>query len=315
MDKKSFKKGHFLHIERKKYRKEYKHLKNLFKQDSLKIIHNEEVKDRSIYKYWIHRKKLFSLIGTSPIYMTHELWFSVTPEVIAIFIAKFVKACLPNATKILDIFCGGGGNLIQFAKLFPKVYGVDYSLEHLYCTYKNAISYDVADRIWLKYGSWPRLAAKGRFDNLGIDCVFASPPWGGPQYLKQDVYDLENMLEPKGITDLLQSCANVSDNIILFLPRNSKLLQLSRATRKVFGLQAKCKVVYVKQNGYLKGMLCIWGDALINYNELPNEIDDEVIANESNSSDEVIDNASTSADNKEQKSSEKKFKFNYDLYG
>jgi len=29
---------------------------------------------------------------------------------------------------------------------------------------------------------------------LQADIVFLSPPWGGPQYLKADVFDLETMM-------------------------------------------------------------------------------------------------------------------------
>jgi len=197
--------------------------------------------------------------------MTHELWFSVTPESIASFFANFVRACIPDAQVILDVFCGGGGNTIQFAKQFPKVFGVDFSLEHLYCTAQNAKVYEVDDRIWLKYGRWEKICAQEYFQDINVDCIFASPPWGGPNYLKKDVYDLETNLQPMGITKLLKSMLKISKNIILFLPRNSDLNQLSSVTRKLLGDKAKCKVLYVKENGHLKGVVAIWGDALVNY--------------------------------------------------
>lgn len=34
---------------------------------------------------------------------------------------------------------------------------------------------------------------EGRFEDLQIDAVFLSPPWGGPDYLYQEVFDLEEM--------------------------------------------------------------------------------------------------------------------------
>lgn len=264
---------HFLHITKRKHKKQYKKLKKLFRHNEFLIDVKKPLKERQMQKYWKFKHNLFSKINSSPIYMTHELWFSVTPEMIAIFLARFIKACLPNATKVMDVFCGGGGNTIQLAKVFPKVYGVDFSLEHLYCTYQNAKAYDVVDRMWLKHGSWPDMVAKGRITKLGLDCVFGSPPWGGPQYLSQDEYDLENSLQPTGITEMLRGMLTVSQNVIMFLPKNSNLKQLARATRKVQGVNAKCKVVYVKQNGFMKGILCMWGDALTNYEEA---IDDDI---------------------------------------
>ncbi|CCE62769.1 hypothetical protein TPHA_0D01280 [Tetrapisispora phaffii CBS 4417] len=257
--------SHFLHIKKRKYKTQYQLLKKLYKDDCFKIDTSAPLQEKAMKKYWNHRDKLFSKIDSLPIYMTHELWFSVTPELIAKFIAKYVRACLPAATKVLDVFCGGGGNTIQFAKLFPKVYGVDFSIDHLYCTYRNAQSYGLADRIWLKYGSWTQMVKKGKIQQLGIDCIFGSPPWGGPLYLKSKEYDLENSLLPVGLTELLEGFRSVSENIILFLPKNSQLSQIAMATRKVFGVTKKCKIIHVLQNGFSKGLFCIWGDALINY--------------------------------------------------
>lgn len=260
---KSDDKEHFLHITRRKYRKQYKRLKRLYGHDEYLVDPKAIMKKRQLFKYWRKKELLFSKVKDSPIYMTDELWYSVTPEILAVFLAKFLRACLPNANKILDVFCGGGGNAIQFAKLFSQVYGVDNAIEHLFCTFKNAQTYGVGDRIWLKYGPWERISARGRFAKLGIDCIFGSPPWGGPQYLKQDVYDLELALKPMGITELLKSFAKISDNIVLFLPRNSDLHQLSRATRSVMGADAKCRILKVSVHGYVKGIYCMWGQSLV----------------------------------------------------
>lgn len=267
MARKPFDKAHFLHFDRHKHRKEYKRLKKLFRDNAYLIKPNEPLRNKQLLKYWRIRNLLFSRINDHPVYMTDELWFSVTPELLAKFLAKFIRACLPEATKVMDVFCGGGGNTIQLAKTFPIVYGVDSSLEHLYCTYRNARAYDVADRIWLKHGPWQHIAAKGRFAKLGIDCIFGSPPWGGPAYLRSKSYDLEASLQPMGITEMLATMLAVSSNVILFLPRNSNLDQLSRATRSLLGPEGQCRVIYVKTNGYVKGILCMWGAALVSPSE------------------------------------------------
>lgn len=256
--------SHFLHITRKRYRKQYRRLKKLYHENSFLVKPDQVIKDRQLIKYWRKKQSLFSKFDEKPIFLTNELWYSVTPEKIAKFIAKFVRTSLPNATKVLDVFCGAGGNTIQLALEFEKVYGVDLSLDHLYCTYKNAEAYNVNDRIWLKYGSWEKLAKKGRFSKLGIDFVFGSPPWGGPQYLQERSYDLEISLKPMGITQLLRSMISVSPNVMLFLPRNSNLEQVSKATMQVLGSQGHCRTVYVKDSGFTKGILCMWGPSLVN---------------------------------------------------
>ena len=78
-------------------------------------------------KYWKKRYKLFSKYDDGIIIESKESWYSVTPEKIAIDIAKQVlKNCnYDENTIILDGFCGVGGNTIQFAKLFKKVIAID----------------------------------------------------------------------------------------------------------------------------------------------------------------------------------------------
>ncbi|KAL3232192.1 Trimethylguanosine synthase [Nakaseomyces bracarensis] len=250
-----------------KTRHQFRKLRKFLKENKF-LVNNEKpaAGDKQHVKYWRKRFKLFSRIREKPIYMTSELWFSVTPERIAKFLATFVSACLPGATSVLDVFSGGGGNSIHFANHFQKVYCVDSNLEHLYCTARNAQSYGVCDRIWLYKHKWGRKAAR-HFKKLKVDCIFGSPPWGGPEYINTETYDLENSLIPYGIHRLLSSFKSVSDNIILFLPKNSDLDQLNRATIDVMGANSKCKVIYMKEDGYPKGIMCMWGEAFTSYEE------------------------------------------------
>ncbi|OXB40288.1 hypothetical protein B1J92_M02145g [Nakaseomyces glabratus] len=241
-------------------------LKDEFLVDNNKPPSSKAGTQKELVKYWRKRRTLFSKVNSMPIYMTSELWFSVTPERIARFLANFISACLPNAKRILDVFSGGGGNSIQFANVFDRVYCLDSNLEHLYCSIKNGQSYGVSNKLWMCKGKWGERTAK-KFRKLNIDCIFGSPPWGGPEYIKDEKYDLEKSLLPFGLYKLLKTFKIVSDNIILFLPKNSNIDQLSETTKEVFGPEAKCKVLYIKEQGYLKGMLCLWGSAFTNYQQ------------------------------------------------
>ena len=53
----------------------------------------------------------------------------------------------------------------------------------------NAEVYGVADRIEFIVGDYMKLAPF-----LKADVVFLSPPWGGPQYLSADIFDLETSM-------------------------------------------------------------------------------------------------------------------------
>ncbi|CCF59649.1 hypothetical protein KAFR_0H02400 [Kazachstania africana CBS 2517] len=307
MGKKVYHASHFLHTLKKRSNKRYRKLVPRIADDNYRIKSHERLHGK-LFKYWKSRHSLFSKIDSNQIYMTEELWYSVTPEVLAKFLAKFIKACLPEANSILDVFCGGGGNTIQFAMEFPRAYGVDSRMDHLYCTAQNAKVYGVDDRIWLKYGTWDKISKSGLFEKMKVDCVFASPPWGGPEYSKQNVYDLESSLQPVGVTELLKSFFKISSNVLLFLPRNSDLHQIARTTRKLLGPTAKCRVLYVKDNGYLKGIVCMWGVAFTNYQEDTTLVELNEVGNHTDNE------SSEQEEDKEVSSSEKQY-FSYDIDG
>lgn len=222
---------------------------------------------KSSRKYWKQRYSLFSKFDEG-VYMNKELWYSVTPEMVAIFIAKFIQACDPSVNTVLDVFSGGGGNTIQMARYFNKVIGVDMNEEHIYCTEKNSEIYGVMDKIELHLAMWPsgiNVELLSKFQNE-VDFVFASPPWGGPGYTANDSFDL-TQLEPIPLADLLRSFFQISPNVCLFLPRNSNLDQLSQVTRDLCGETARCRVLYVHSEGYLKGIYAIWGEKFMPTNQ------------------------------------------------
>lgn len=108
-------------------------------------------------KFWKRRYQLFSKFDEG-IYMSSELWFSVTPEKTAKYIAELFKSLLPSATKCCDVACGGGGNAIQFASLFDYVVAIDINPINLYCTQHNSEIYGVQDHIMTLEGDWNELS-------------------------------------------------------------------------------------------------------------------------------------------------------------
>uniref|UniRef100_A0A2M4BB55 Trimethylguanosine synthase n=1 Tax=Anopheles marajoara TaxID=58244 RepID=A0A2M4BB55_9DIPT len=174
--------------------------------------------DKSLLKYWYKRFSLFSLFDAG-IRLDRESWFSVTPEKVAAHTAERCRSDL-----IVDAFCGCGGNTIQFAFTCQKVLAIDIDPRKIEMAKHNAAVYGVADRIEFITGDFVQLAAGGR---LKADTVFLSPPWGGPSYMKDEVYDLEKSLLPLPATDLMRAAQQVSHNVVLYLPRNSNTQQLT----------------------------------------------------------------------------------------
>ncbi|GME84502.1 unnamed protein product [Ambrosiozyma monospora] len=234
------------------------------------ILNRAEVIPPELKKYWKSRYKLFNRFDDG-IQLTYELWFSVTPEALAIYTAKFIKHCYPEAHTIVDLFCGGGGNTIQFLKQFDKVIGIDNQQMHLDCTLNNALVYVdsqvLTDKLTLLNGNWgddkdERLNVLN--ESGKIDIMFGSPPWGGPDYTSSEVYDVD-WLAPLPLADLLKSMKKYSRNIVLFLPRNTNLKQIEKATKKVFGKESQVRITRLYVGASLKGLLCFWGDEFWNY--------------------------------------------------
>lgn len=177
----------------------------------------EIASDRSMYKYWCKRFSLFSLFDMG-IKLDRESWFSVTPEKVAIYTAMRCQCDV-----IVDAFCGAGGNTIQFAKTCGRVIAIDIDEKKIEMAKHNASIYGVSDRIDFIVGDYFKLAS-----TLKADVVFLSPPWGGPQYLKADVYDIEKSLLPLPASELMAYSRKISPNIAVYLPRNTNTFQLAK---------------------------------------------------------------------------------------
>ena len=75
--------------------------------------------------------------------------------------------------------------------------------------------YGVEDRIEFIVGDYFEI-----IQTLRPDVVFLSPPWGGPEYLDQETFDLANMSGLDGIK-IFNDAAKLTKNIAYFVPRNT----------------------------------------------------------------------------------------------
>lgn len=246
-------------------------------QENELFMHSYETLPENCKKYWKKRYMLFSRFDDG-VYMTSELWYSVTPEDVAVFAAKLIKELMPDSKHILDVCCGGGGNTVQFGRLFNSVGAIDINKNNMACTEHNAAVYGVSDSVWCYQGDWNEMSspAKGGVVNTSwipqdvlndanggkpFDVVFSSPPWGGPQYKGQQVFDLYKM-EPFSAKNFAKQMLQYTDNFIMYLPKNLDLDQLREITRELMGKDAKCRILYVEQFGYCIALLACWGEQL-----------------------------------------------------
>lgn len=181
------------------------------KKRKRKPVYPPEIRDNSqLKKYWHKRFSLFKKFDQG-VKLDEESWYSVTPEIVAKHTAERCKCDV-----IIDAFCGAGGNTIQFARTCNKVIAIDIDPKKIELAKNNAHVYGVTEKIEFIVGDFMQLA-----DGLKGDVVFLSPPWGGPSYLREPVYDLETMLQPAPLSKLLEASRKVTEDVVVFLPRNS----------------------------------------------------------------------------------------------
>ncbi|XP_011505771.1 PREDICTED: uncharacterized protein LOC105368457 [Ceratosolen solmsi marchali] len=193
----------------------YKH-KELLQFNSNSAV---DLQHNSVFKkYWLKRYQLFSKFDDG-IQLDYESWFSVTPEKIAKHIAKRCRCDI-----LIDAFSGAGGNSIHFTSTCQIVYAIDIDPQKIAMTKHNAQIYNVNDKIEYILGDYFCLV-----DKLIGDVVFLSPPWGGPSYINNNVYDIRNIMSPIGGLKLLEISKIISNNIAFYLPKNINILELVTA--------------------------------------------------------------------------------------
>ncbi|XP_060173414.1 uncharacterized protein LOC132604097 [Lycium barbarum] len=191
---------------------------------------NEEVSP-SLNKYWCQRYLLFNKYDEG-IKMDEEGWFSVTPEAIA---KHHALRC--GSGTIVDLFTGVGGNSIQFAKRSKHVIAIDIDPKRIDLAQYNAAIYGVRDQIDFIRGDSFALAP-----NLKADVVFMSPPWGGPDYLKERTFDMKTMLRPHDGNFLFSIGRGIASKVVMFLPRNvdiNQLAELSQSANPPWSLEVE----------------------------------------------------------------------------
>ncbi|KAJ1696831.1 hypothetical protein LUZ63_005343 [Rhynchospora breviuscula] len=175
-----------------------------------------------IGKYWNQRYTLFSRFD-SGIEMDEEGWFSVTPEAIA---KHHASRC--STGTIVDCFTGVGGNAIQFAMRSDHVIAIDIDPQKIAYARNNAAIYGVDGLIDFVVGDSIQITP-----NLRGRTVFMSPPWGGPDYAKAEMYDIQTMLKPRDGHILFELGMKIASRVVMFLPRNTDLNQLAELALSV----------------------------------------------------------------------------------
>lgn len=174
-------------------------------------------------------------------------------------------------TTLIDMFAGAGGNTIAFAlsERWSKVIAIEKDAATLACAQNNAEIYGVAPGAitWIHGDSFEYLKSLNEDPeqlhpnirpNLDTTVVFASPPWGGPGYRTDEVFDLHTM-QPYGLEALHTACGPMEH--ALYLPRTSDVRQIAKLAPK----DQKIEVVQYCMEGASKAMVAFFPGRESNY--------------------------------------------------
>lgn len=113
-------------------------------------------------------------------------------------------------------------SIVQILFLFFSVIAIDINPSKVEMAKHNADIYGVSDKIEFITGDYFQLAK-----TIRADAVFLSPPWGGPKYKCNVVYDLDTDLQPLPASSLFKLTREITNNIAIYLPKNSNTQQVS----------------------------------------------------------------------------------------
>lgn len=167
----------------------------------------------------------------------------MTPEKIAAHIARRFT----GMGVVADLFCGPGGNCIQFGMHHAStVIGIDIKKGQLNMFKQNAEVYGVGHKMRYVLGDCYQVAPQ-LAKEVHIDAIFMSPPWGGPQYHRNRTFDVSCFKNP---VDLALS---ITKNVCILVPRNVDF-------QNVFDIFGECEVEDNFLSSKLKTRSIYFGD-------------------------------------------------------
>ena len=147
--------------------------------------------------------------------MDIEGLYSMTVEPLAAAIADRIVG-----DKILDAFCGIGGNAIAFALAGKDVISFDLNLPRLEMAKRNAEKMGVSHMITFHHGD-----ILEHIEKVTADAIFLDPPWGGPEYTNKVLFPLDGFT-PSGRV-LLESAMPRFQCVSFKLPDNFDFSELN----------------------------------------------------------------------------------------
>ncbi|KAJ8070277.1 hypothetical protein OCU04_000660 [Sclerotinia nivalis] len=138
----------------------------------------------------------------------------------------YASSTSPTKTTIIDLFAGAGGNSIAFAlsNRWAHIIAIEKDPSVIACAENNAYIYGATNITWVNGDCFEYLKTHASSINPSETVIFASPPWGGPGYTTENIFDLSTM-QPYSVQHIHEACKTM--DMALYLPRTSDLRQIT----------------------------------------------------------------------------------------
>jgi trimethylguanosine synthase len=113
------------------------------------------------------------------------------------------------------------------------------------------MSYQVLTKITVIHSNFLKVSQKA-------DVIFASPPWGGPTYINSKKFNFANITP--SFSQILQKCSKLSNNFIIYLPKNLDPFDLLEEIQKSGIKTQKIELQVFSIGKNIKGIGCFFGD-------------------------------------------------------
>ena len=118
---------------------------------------------------------------------------------------------------------------------------------------RNAQIYGVEDRIEFIVGDSLKIIP----ELTSAEVIFLSPPWGGPEYINTDSFNIKDDIPLDGF-EIFNKCLEVTENIAYFVPRNTNLDQLMSLAGKEGYVEVEQNIL----NRKIKSITAYYGDLI-----------------------------------------------------
>lgn len=163
-------------------------------------------------------RKIFPIVNNynNLNYDKEGLW-SITHPKDADIISETIKELKNTNISILDMTAGCGGNTISFCKYFLNVTSIELNPDRFSILQNNMQVYGFKNY---------KLICGDSIEHIdSYDVYFIDPPWGGPDYKKTDLLELN--LSNIDLVDVIKMIPN-NKLIVLKLPYNYNLNKLNQ---------------------------------------------------------------------------------------